>query len=169
MRIPARPTTYNGIRMRSRTEATFAAFLDRVGYVWEYEPRAFASAEGQYLPDFALPFDSGSPIYIETKGARPTPEELHDLMMRMSIIGSSEPDAFGVIFAAAGGRWGYGFDLTEPRRFYTIGFGICQNCSSGGLLFINPRDSDEWMWVCRAGCRSERRPVVLHPFYRNAA
>jgi hypothetical protein len=51
----ARPTIYNGIQMRSRLEAGFAAWLDRVGIDWAYEPVAFGHPEhGQYLPDFEL-------------------------------------------------------------------------------------------------------------------
>lgn len=52
--IPARPTTYNGIEMRSRTEAGFAQWLDNVGANWWYEPQAFGSSGGQWLPDFVV-------------------------------------------------------------------------------------------------------------------
>lgn len=54
-RVPGRPTVYNGIQMRSRLEATYAEWLDTNGIVWHYEPRAYASQLGQYLPDFVLP------------------------------------------------------------------------------------------------------------------
>lgn len=50
----ARPTIYKGIQMRSRLEAGYAAWLDLWGFDWEYEPQAFASEKGQYLPDFLL-------------------------------------------------------------------------------------------------------------------
>lgn len=40
-RIAARPTTYNGIRMRSRLEATFAANLDRRGCGGQPDPIAY--------------------------------------------------------------------------------------------------------------------------------
>lgn len=36
MAFQARPTVYDGIPMRSRTEARFAAFLDRAGFEWAY-------------------------------------------------------------------------------------------------------------------------------------
>jgi len=52
--IPARPTVYRGIQMRSRLEAKAAAELDKHGLSWRYEPWAFGDAEGQYLPDFAV-------------------------------------------------------------------------------------------------------------------
>jgi hypothetical protein len=53
--IPARPTVYRGIQMRSRLEAGFAAWLDRREFTWSYEPRCFAIATSQYLPDFVIP------------------------------------------------------------------------------------------------------------------
>ena len=53
-RFKARPTTYNGIEMRSRLEAKYAAWLDRVNIRWTYEPKCYASEAGQYLPDFEL-------------------------------------------------------------------------------------------------------------------
>lgn len=70
--IPARPTIYKGIKMRSRLEADYAAWLDKVGWSWEYEPQCFASEDGQWLPDFAVSiFGSPShpcpPVLIELK------------------------------------------------------------------------------------------------------
>lgn len=65
--IPARPTLYKGIRMRSRLEADFAAFLDRHGDQWEYEPQCFGSDSGQWLPDFSITETTGSPVYVEVK------------------------------------------------------------------------------------------------------
>jgi len=68
--IPARPTTYNGVRMRSRLEAAYAEQFDAFGWRWEYEPECFASPAGQYLPDFRVwPgfYDEAGPTYIEVK------------------------------------------------------------------------------------------------------
>ena len=57
----ARPTLYKGVRMRSRLEALYAAWLDNYRdaewpdepfWKWSYEPMAFGSPDGQYLPDF---------------------------------------------------------------------------------------------------------------------
>jgi hypothetical protein len=52
--LTPRPTVYNGIQMRSRLEAGFAAWLDQNKVKWAYEPHAFADKDGQYLPDFRL-------------------------------------------------------------------------------------------------------------------
>jgi len=53
----ARPTIYRGVAMRSRLEARYAAVMDERGDAWIYEPRCFASSEGQYLPDFGVRCD----------------------------------------------------------------------------------------------------------------
>jgi hypothetical protein len=92
--FPARPTTYNGIPMRSRLEARFAADMDRQSAVWVYEPRAYASPDGQYLPDFQILEYGGKavqpPLFFEV---RPTVERAYLAMERMAIIWASEPTA----------------------------------------------------------------------------
>lgn len=94
MTLVARPTTYNGIRMRSRLEARFAAKLDADKCRWTYEPRAFANQRGQYLPDFQLhgveDWTIKTPCYIEV---RPTLERAYLAMPQMAIIWDSEPQA----------------------------------------------------------------------------
>ena len=97
----ARPTIYNGIRMRSRLEARVAAWLDSLGVIWEYEPVAFASPDGQYLPDFELFANDPGPLsrraFLEVKGALDY-EDARLLMRRMeSVIGPSDPRAFLII------------------------------------------------------------------------
>ena len=123
--LKARPTTYRGIRMRSRLEARYAACLDKLGVSWEYEPRAFASENGQYLPDF---FAAGS--YIEVKGARFTWAEIGDILARMEIIFASDPDAdlwlfldsHGVMFTRKGidERWEWGAIPKTTREVFGV-------------------------------------------------
>ena len=67
---PAIPTMYNGIRFRSRLEATWARFFDVVEWPWQYEP---IDLNG-YIPDFILPFtwhsgaaNSTHPVLVEVK------------------------------------------------------------------------------------------------------
>lgn len=68
VRIQARPTTYNGVKMRSRLEAAYAAQFDAFGWQWEYEPRCFATTDGQYLPDFRLTLPEGTGhVYVEVR------------------------------------------------------------------------------------------------------
>jgi hypothetical protein len=110
-----RTTVYKGIAMRSRLEAGFAAWLDRKHFDWEYEPCAFASDDGQYLPDFRLRkvFAAWLPglitAYVEVKpdtfmepafisrGDEARQERAHADSLLISsqarIIAASEPDA----------------------------------------------------------------------------
>lgn len=60
--ITAIPTRYNGIQFRSRLEATWAAFFDRCGFAWEYEPIDIRG----WIPDFALKFSLGE-LLVEAK------------------------------------------------------------------------------------------------------
>jgi hypothetical protein len=48
-------TRYQGYRFRSRTEARWACFFDRLGLSWDYEPEGFELPGGvRYLPDFKI-------------------------------------------------------------------------------------------------------------------
>ena len=50
------PTTYNGIKYRSRLEARWAVFFDEIGVKYYYEHEDFLFKSGKrYLPDFYLP------------------------------------------------------------------------------------------------------------------
>lgn len=98
--LKARPTIYNGIQMRSRLEADYAAWLDQNGERWEYEPECFANADGQWLPDFRVG-DAGTLVEVKPAGLL-TAEipgvvgfyELGDkFLRRMTIAWSSRPDA----------------------------------------------------------------------------
>lgn len=69
-------TRYAGCRFRSRLEARWAVFFDRIGIAWEYEPEGYMiGPEGDqrpYLPDFWLP---AKRQWVEVKGAPMTLEE----------------------------------------------------------------------------------------------
>jgi nucleoside 2-deoxyribosyltransferase len=63
--IKAIPTHYNGHVTRSRLEARWMVFFDRLGIKFEYEPEGFVLPDGQpYLPDFRL---VESDTYVEIK------------------------------------------------------------------------------------------------------
>ena len=65
--IRAIETQYRGYRFRSRLEARWAVFFDRLGIKWEYEIEAYRLASGVgYLPDFYLPRISGG-VFVEVK------------------------------------------------------------------------------------------------------
>jgi hypothetical protein len=93
-----RQTIYNGIPMRSRLEARVAAWLDSMGLVWTYEPHAFASRDGQYLPDFEIDTSNaghlGRRLFLEVKG-KLSLDEYFALQERIAaIVSASEPRAF---------------------------------------------------------------------------
>ena len=56
------PTTYDGIRFRSRVEARWSAAFDRMGWQWEYEP---IDLDG-YIPDFLVSM-GGPRLLVEIK------------------------------------------------------------------------------------------------------
>lgn len=49
------PTFYRGCRFRSRLEARWAVFFDRIGVEWRYEPQGYFLKQRPYLPDFFIP------------------------------------------------------------------------------------------------------------------
>lgn len=101
--IPARPTTYRGIKMRSRLEARFAQELDEGHFDWVYEPRAFAGLAGQYLPDFMVHADMyGGAAYFEVK---PTIDHAVGVLGRVQIIRESIPDALLIVIVPGTGAF----------------------------------------------------------------
>lgn len=60
------PTTYKGIKMKSKLEKKVALFLDYLKIKWSYEPKLFILKNGEfYKPDFYLPEHKQ---WIEVKG-----------------------------------------------------------------------------------------------------
>lgn len=67
-RIPARPTIYRGVQMRSRLEAAWAEQFDAMEWPWQYEPICLATTDGQYLPDFHVSIPGfAEHVYVEVK------------------------------------------------------------------------------------------------------
>lgn len=110
----ARPTVYKGIRMRSRLEARMAAELDSYGNPWRYEPCAYASERGQYLPDFVV--DMPTKSFIEV---RATQERAAEAMPQMEIILESEPAAW--LLAVVPGTGAYVNEASD-REWYWVDF-----------------------------------------------
>ncbi len=70
--MQAKPTFYNGYLFRSKLEAKWAVFFDKLRIPYRYEPEAFLCEDGsQYTPDFYLPesYLRGRPkgLYLEIK------------------------------------------------------------------------------------------------------
>lgn len=72
--IAAIPTVYRGRQYRSRLEARWAAFFDRLGWTHEYEPFDL----GAWSPDFAItqPFDALVEVKPITELDRVTAEKI---------------------------------------------------------------------------------------------
>ena len=71
--IKAIPTRYAGVQFRSRLEARWAAFFDKIGWSWEYEP---FDLDG-WTPDFSIKQVDGERVLIEVK-----PFEFYDWPVR---------------------------------------------------------------------------------------
>jgi hypothetical protein len=56
------PTTYNGIRFRSRLEAKWACMFDQLGWRWHYEPLDLNG----WIPDFLLESEKNH-VLVEVK------------------------------------------------------------------------------------------------------
>ncbi|MGW1399279.1 hypothetical protein ACWCRF_11525 [Streptomyces sp. NPDC002405] len=90
MAIQPIETRYAGHRFRSRLEARWAVFFDRLDIRWEYEPQGFIlplphDDTTPYLPDFLLP-DCGT--WIEVKGAE---EDLDHQLMTAAALHLPDP------------------------------------------------------------------------------
>jgi hypothetical protein len=79
-------TEYKGYLFRSRLEARWAVFLDKIGMEWKYETEGYEVDGHRYLPDFWLP-EIGA--WAEAKG---DPQGLRKEWLRMkTILGQQSP------------------------------------------------------------------------------
>lgn len=84
-------THYKGYHFRSRLEARWAVFFDKMGYRWEYEPEGFVLPSGRnYLPDFKL-FDIGKEgcdrdVYVEVKPDSVTSQKVIEFGKTVDVI-----------------------------------------------------------------------------------
>ena len=140
------PTTYRGVRMRSRLEAEVAYLLDAMRCEWEYEPQSFLIPEtgDHYLPDFRV---GRLFLWVEARGYVTGKGERQISGFR-SVLGLDE--SYLVVHAN-------GTELTEPELFPDgvdhetrsgVGVATCMDCWRG---FFYPQDAG---WACR-WCESE--------------
>jgi hypothetical protein len=101
--ITAHPTTYAGVRFRSRLEARWAAFFDLAGWAWEYEPADLAGWSPDFLATIPCAHSECAPgghrLYVEVKPYT-TLEEFADhpvmsMMTGLAVIYDPAPAAFG--------------------------------------------------------------------------
>ena len=77
MPMKAIETRYKGYRFRSRLEARWAVFFDKLNLEWEYEREGFELDDGtRYLPDFFLHGNGNYGPHVEIKGQKPTKDEI---------------------------------------------------------------------------------------------
>ncbi|MBI2425881.1 MAG: hypothetical protein HYV27_23860 [Candidatus Hydrogenedentes bacterium] len=61
-------TRYKGYMFRSRVEAKWVVFFDRLGVRWDYESEGYQLPNGKgYLPDFKLVLPDATIVYCEVK------------------------------------------------------------------------------------------------------
>jgi hypothetical protein len=80
--IKAIETEYAGCRFRSRLEARWAVFFDRLGVEWEHEPDGFETAAGRYLPDFRIRASWRDSRWFEVKPPNFPHDPRHDAFVR---------------------------------------------------------------------------------------
>lgn len=155
MTAKAIPTTYNGINFRSRVEARWAAFMDELGWTYEYEPQDFDG----YIPDF---FVNGQ-FWLEVKAGltlddlqievpkvrRALKGDGHRAIIVGNVIDSlSDDHAFGIV--AIGENDLIAFRDEGDFWVSTTGgnavWGECPLC--GGLIWFE--DRDDYFFACKA-------------------
>jgi hypothetical protein len=140
------PTTYEGIRFRSRVEARWAATFDRIGWAWEYEPIDLAG----YIPDFIVSMGAQQ-LLVEVKSTIGD----EDLAAAQQKIGSSGWHREAVILPAylddscpqpvVG--W-FGERETGPDGAQLVwGEARAFRCLSCGWVSVMPADGS---WRCRS-------------------
>lgn len=157
--LRARPTTYRGVRMRSRLEAFSASWFDSMGIAWEYEPDCFADETGQYLPDFRLTglvvLGELRPVYVEVKPpGEVTRRTVGGMFRQMERIWSSAGTAGLLIFSAD--DEGFHFPPLRmpgpPSVTYRDAFWLrCPRCSRVGIDALWRMEvpySDAEPWTC---------------------
>jgi hypothetical protein len=171
-------TVYAGYRFRSRLEARWAVFFERMGIPFEYEKEGYElpwlTTDGTffYLPDFWIP---AWRAWVEIKGEDPTEEELEKCQsLRDSFPGKKGKKV--IMFV--------GDPMTENCRFFrctpddespfyvSVPF-ILTQCSNCGMVWATKTEFDDWFTIgagerCPevggADCwqRHERTPLLTY-------
>lgn len=109
MTIKAIETVFKGYKFRSRTEARWAVFLDKLGLNWQYEAEGFDLGDlGYYLPDFWLP-EQKTFVEIKPKNAQKRQRKVY----LAGKIGTYKEDWREDLLH---GRFGYCHDLAEYQK-----------------------------------------------------
>ena len=160
--LHAIPTTYAGIRFRSRLEARWAVLFELLGWPWAYEPFDLLG----YIPDFVLPVGWGGrtrPLLVEVKPA----QYIQDLPPHARRIFDSgwEGDAIlvgGCIFEQAdSGHDILGVIADCSDRTITVARSfLCEECRRASFAGFHHLDIDDDGSV-RVGRMGEKMPCRL--------
>jgi hypothetical protein len=146
------PTTYKGVRMRSRLEARWAAFFDLIGWDWTYEPLDLAG----YIPDFGIRFEPGRVIVVEVKPALSLDElalaqrkvEHSGWPREALLVGADlfEPTSTTPLVGLIAER----VETPDDQKAFAWGPARLFECLSCGRVSVLAEDGS---WACRAcGC-----------------
>jgi hypothetical protein len=142
------PTTYRGIRFRSRAEACWASFFDSLKWTWDYEP---IDLDG-YIPDFLIAGDSGKQVLFEVKGGVVGIHMLNDHTAKIEKSGwDSEAVVVGAMPCNISDHYYVVGVASSPEQidgetawqWDSCEFFYCLSC--GQVSFMNPSKS----WACR--------------------
>lgn len=132
-------TVYNGYRFRSRLEARWAVFFDKLHIKYEYEPEGYKLSDGTcYLPDFYLP---ESDTYVEIKGVM-TEADQHKVEQFIKDSGKAMVIGYSDFEFQACDKWWDG-TYTLADRSSSV-FVKCRVC--GKYYFMS---WGEGSWECR--------------------
>jgi len=140
--IPAKPTTYKGVPMKSGNEVTIARALDDVGLAWKYEAVRYADNRDYYTPDFHITIEvvglAGFPskqscVHVEAKPYMNDEKMLRHAIRRAQILEQSTDDPLLFVglqeLRASLAGWLISGDgsavlgaITRRRKYETAGF-----------------------------------------------
>ncbi len=157
--IKAIETRYHGCRFRSRLEARWAVWMDRLGIAWHYELQGFDLGGTAHLPDFWLPFPDGGShpdgipplpgFWLEVKPG-PLSDRERSLFERLA------RHTRHTVCAFAGDPWPGEFALYEFRAVAgsrVLFPNMCGGCGGSGFF---PYASSGWLtW------RGAETPVAI--------
>jgi hypothetical protein len=129
-------TVYKGYRFRSRLEARWAVFLDKLGIPYQYEKEGFELDGEWYLPDFWLPLPeaderhTGSGYWLEIKPLSLSEREKW-------LLGRLVRDTGHNAYAFAGNVGFKEFEVTkwELRR------------QTGEVMMFKIEEPDDYLWL----------------------
>ena len=85
--MKAIPTRYAGCHFRSRLEARWAVFFDRLGVAWQYEPEGYdLGGAGWYLPDFRVGTLDERTVWVDSKPLGDRVRALDTVLTRKELV-----------------------------------------------------------------------------------